>query len=112
MKQQTLALATDQGEGFSVISLGAALNGSACFTLNRDDIATLASAVQITRPCLNHAGSFIQVLRSVVVCLAHLVAFSVGELSFDGVGVPAHFIQPHRGHAAETVAGHLFAGVA
>jgi hypothetical protein len=47
--------------------------------------------VEIVRPLLHHATSLGEVLR-VVVGGADLVAFVMGKLAFDPIGMKAHFV--------------------
>ena len=56
-----------------------------------DDFAAFGEIVEIVRPLLHHATPLGEVL-GVVVGGANLVAFVMGKLAFDPIGMKPHFV--------------------
>jgi hypothetical protein len=57
-----------------------------------DNLWVFGKIIEIVRPLLHHAPAFGQVLR-VVVGGTDLVAFVMGKLAFDPIGVKSHLVQ-------------------
>ena len=56
-----------------------------------DDFAVFGKIIETVRPLLHHAPALGEVL-GVVVGGANFVAFVVGKLAFDPIGMKAHFV--------------------
>jgi hypothetical protein len=61
------------------------------FSALNDDLSTIGKIVEIVRPLLHHTPALGEVLR-VVVGGADLVAFVMGKLAFDAIGMKTHFV--------------------
>jgi hypothetical protein len=59
--------------------------------LTSDDLSTVGKIVEIVSPLLHHASALGEVLR-VIVGGADLIAFVMGKLAFDAIGMEPHFV--------------------
>ena len=56
-----------------------------------DNLSVFGKIVEIVRPLLHHTPALGEVLR-VIVGGADLVAFVMGKLAFDAIGMEPHFV--------------------
>src|SRR5688572_29366229 len=76
--------------------------------LDANNIRSHYKTVQIVGPRLHHLAALCQVHRAVI-DVANFVTLNVGELSFDHVWRPSHFIEARRSQRSEAVSTHRMA---